>query len=29
MPAMELDRMKHEPAGSVLNCDECGRIVLT
>lgn len=29
MPAMELDRMKHEPAGSILNCDECGRIVLT
>jgi hypothetical protein len=29
MPAMELDRMKHEAAGSVLSCDECGRIVLT
>ena len=29
MPAMELDRMKHSPAGSTLNCDECGRIVLT
>ncbi|MDW3218569.1 MAG: hypothetical protein R8F63_08125 [Acidimicrobiales bacterium] len=29
MPAMELDRMKHEPAGSTLNCNECGRIVLT
>ena len=29
MPAMELDRMKHAAAGSVLSCDECGRIVLT
>ncbi|GJM38148.1 MAG: hypothetical protein DHS20C19_15150 [Acidimicrobiales bacterium] len=29
MPAMELDRMKHEPPGSTLNCNECGRIVLT
>lgn len=29
MPAMELDRMKHAEPGSVLNCNECGRIVLT
>jgi predicted nucleic acid-binding Zn-ribbon protein len=28
MPAMELDRMKHAEAGSVLSCNECGRIVL-
>jgi len=28
MPAMEVDRMKHEASGSVLNCHECGRIVL-
>ncbi|MFT5202880.1 MAG: putative nucleic acid-binding Zn-ribbon protein [Candidatus Aldehydirespiratoraceae bacterium] len=28
MPAMELDRMKHSPSGSVLSCNECGRIVL-
>jgi len=29
MPAMELDRMKHADPGSVLSCNECGRIVLT
>lgn len=29
MPAMELDRMKHADAGSVLSCSECGRIVIT
>ena len=29
MPAMELDRMKHADAGSVLSCGECGRIVIT
>jgi predicted nucleic acid-binding Zn-ribbon protein len=28
MPAMEVDRVKHEPAGSTLECRECGRIVL-
>ena len=28
MPAMEVDRVKHEPSGSVLECRECGRIVL-
>lgn len=28
MPAMEVDRMKHEASGSILNCHECGRIVL-
>ena len=28
MPAVEADRMKHAEAGSVLSCDECGRIVL-
>ena len=28
MPAVEADRMKHEPAGSVQHCDECGRIVI-
>ena len=27
MPAMEADRVKHEPEGSLLNCNECGRIV--
>ena len=29
MPAMELDRMKHAESGSVLSCNECGRIVIT
>lgn len=29
MPAMELDRMKHAESGAVLNCSECGRIVIT
>ena len=29
MPAMELDRMKHSDSGSVLSCNECGRIVIT
>lgn len=29
MPAMELDRMKHADQGSVLSCNECGRIVIT
>ena len=29
MPAMELDRMRHADTGAVLNCDECGRIVIT
>jgi uncharacterized protein len=29
MPAVELDRMKHADAGSVLSCSECGRIVIT
>lgn len=28
MPAMEVDRMKHEASDSILNCQECGRIVL-
>ena len=28
MPAVELDRLKHEPAGSVQHCGECGRIVV-
>ncbi|MEZ5167846.1 MAG: hypothetical protein R2695_15695 [Acidimicrobiales bacterium] len=28
MPAMEVDRMKHEAAGSVQSCEECGRIVV-
>ena len=28
MPAMEVDRMKRETSGSILNCQECGRIVL-
>ena len=28
MPAMEVDRMKRETAGSVLDCSECGRMVL-
>ena len=28
MPAMELDRLKHEPTGSVQHCGECGRIVV-
>jgi predicted nucleic acid-binding Zn-ribbon protein len=29
MPAVELDRMKHAESGAVLNCSECGRIVIT
>ncbi|NCG37652.1 MAG: hypothetical protein GWP48_09050 [Actinobacteria bacterium] len=28
MPAMEVDRMKREASDSILNCQECGRIVL-
>ena len=28
MPAVELDRVKHADAGSVLSCSECSRIVL-
>lgn len=28
MPAMELDRVKHADAGSILTCTECSRIVL-
>lgn len=29
MPAMELDRMKRSEAGLLLDCSECGRIVVT
>lgn len=29
MPAVEIDRMKREPSGSVQHCDECGRIVIS
>jgi hypothetical protein len=29
MPAVELDRMKHADPGAVLDCTECGRIVIT
>lgn len=29
MPAVELDRMKHAQSGAVLDCSECGRIVIT
>ncbi len=28
MPAVEVDRVKHEPSGSLLECSECGRMVL-
>ena len=28
LPATELDRAKHAPAGTVLHCDQCGRILV-
>jgi predicted nucleic acid-binding Zn-ribbon protein len=28
LPAAELDRAKHAPAGTVLHCDQCGRILV-
>lgn len=28
MPAVEVDRIKHEPEGSLLECEECGRLVV-
>jgi predicted nucleic acid-binding Zn-ribbon protein len=27
-PAMETDRINHEPAEAVIHCDECSRILV-
>ena len=28
LPAMELDRIRHEAAGSLEHCEQCGRILV-